>query len=308
MTVCPITYEPCPGLYSEKGLRQLSRNLAGLYPLPFSSLELRQEASARAGKISIQGVQPKLSARLNIKQQCFELVNKNGLYILKPQISDYQHVPENEDLTMRLASLAGIEVPLHGLLYGRDNELTYFIRRFDRTGKNHKLHVEDFAQLSGKSRDTKYNSSMEQVAKIIEKFCTFPALEKAKLFRIVLFCFLTGNEDMHLKNFSLIQKDGLTTLAPSYDLLNTSIVLSSPEEELALPLNGKKNKLQRHDFIRYFARDRLLLTDKLIHNILSGFKALQDSWKQLIDISFLSPEKKQDYKRLLQNRCNRIFE
>lgn len=308
MTVCPITYEPCPGVYSEKGLRQLSRNLAGLYPLPFSSLELRQEASARAGKISIQGVQPKLSARLNIKQQCFELVNKNGLYILKPQISDYQHVPENEDLTMRLASLAGIEVPLHGLLYGRDNELTYFIRRFDRTGKNHKLHVEDFAQLSGKNRDTKYNSSMEQVVKTIEKFCTFPALEKVKLFRIVLFCFLTGNEDMHLKNFSLIRKDGLTTLAPSYDLLNTSIVLSSPEEELALPLNGKKNKLQRHDFIRYFAKDRLLLTDKLIHNILSGFKALQDSWKHLIDISFLSPEKKQDYKQLLQNRCNRIFE
>jgi len=176
---------------------------------------------------------------------------------------------------MRLASLAGIEIPLHGLLYGRDNELTYFIRRFDRTGKYHKLHVEDFAQLSGKSRDTKYNSSMEQVVKIIEKFCTFPALEKVKLFRIVLFCFLTGNEDMHLKNLSLIQKEDITTLAPSYDLLNTSVILSLPEEELALPMNGKKNKLQSRDFILYFAKDRLLLTDKLIHTILSRFKTVK---------------------------------
>lgn len=307
MTICPITYESCNQLYSEKGLKQLSRNLSGLNPLPFSSLELRQEASSRAGKISIQGVQPKLSARLNVKNQCFDLVDKNGHYILKPQISDYQHAPENEDLTMRLASMAGIEIPLHGLLYGRDNELTYFIRRFDRTLKNHKIHVEDFAQLSGKSRDTKYNSSMEQVAKIIEKYCTFPALEKAKLFRIVLFCFLTGNEDMHLKNFSLIRKDGLITLSPSYDLLNTSIILSSPEEELALPLNGKKNKLQRHDLFDYFAKERLVVADKVVHKIAMSFKDLQENWIQLIDISFLPDEKKQDYKNLLQERYSRMF-
>jgi len=307
MTLCPISYEPCTGLYSEKGLKLLSKNLSGLYPLPFSSVELRQEASSRAGKISIQGVQPKLSASLNVKNQCFDLVDKNGHYILKPQISDYPHVPENEDLTMRLAASAGIEVPLHGLLYGRDNELTYFIRRFDRTLKNHKIHVEDFAQLSGKNRDTKYNSSMEQVAKIIEKFCTFPAIEKAKLFKIMLFCFLTGNEDMHLKNFSLIQHNGMTTLSPSYDLLNTSIILLYPDEELALPLNGKKNKLKKHDFIDYFAKEKLMLTDKVIDTLMSNFKTLQNKWEQWINISFLPFEKKQAYKEFLQSRYSRIF-
>jgi serine/threonine-protein kinase HipA len=307
MTLCPISYEPCTGLYSEKGLKLLSKNLSGLYPLPFSSVELRQEASSRAGKISIQGVQPKLSARLNVKNQCFDLVDKNGHYILKPQIFDYPHIPENEDLTMRLAASAGIEVPLHGLLYGRDNELTYFIRRFDRTLKNHKIHVEDFAQLSGKNRDTKYNSTMEQVAKIIEKFCTFPAIEKAKLFKIMLFCFLTGNEDMHLKNFSLIQHNEMTSLSPSYDLLNTSIILLSPDEELALPLNGKKSKLKKHDFIDYFAKEKLMLTDKVIDTLLSNFKTLQNKWGQWINISFLPFEKKQAYKNLLQSRYSRIF-
>jgi serine/threonine-protein kinase HipA len=307
MTLCPISYEPCTGLYSEKGLKLLSKSLSGLYPLPFSSVELRQEASSRAGKISIQGVQPKLSARLNVKNQCFDLVDKNGHYILKPQISDYPNVPENEDLTMRLAASAGISVPLHGLLYGRDNELTYFIRRFDRTLKNQKIHVEDFAQLSGKNRDTKYNSSMEQVAKIIEKFCTFPAIEKAKLFKIMLFCFLTGNEDMHLKNFSLIQHNGMTALSPSYDLLNTSIILLSPDEELALPLNGKKNKLKKHDFMDYFAKEKLMLTDKVIDTLMSNFKTLQNKWEQWINISFLPFEKKQAYKELLQSRCSRIF-
>ena len=120
MNRCPLTYEPCEGLYSPSGLKRLSRQLTGLQPLSFTSFELRQEAAARAQKVSIQGVQPKLSARLQIKKQQFILVDKNGRYILKPQIADYVQVPENEDLTMRLAALAGIEVPLHGLLHGQD--------------------------------------------------------------------------------------------------------------------------------------------------------------------------------------------
>ena len=95
-------------------------------------------------------MQPKLSARLNVKEQQFDLCDRDGRYILNPQIAEYREVPENEDLTMRLASLAGIEVPLHGLLYGRNKELTCFIRRFDRKGRKSKIHVEDFAQLRWK--------------------------------------------------------------------------------------------------------------------------------------------------------------
>jgi len=307
MNRCPISYEPCNDRYSEKGLKLLSRQLTDLKDLPFSARELRQEAAARAGKMSIQGVQPKLSARLLIKENRFEVVDLGGTYILKPQIDDYQEVPENEDLTMRLADLAGIEVPLHGLLYGRDRAMTYFVKRFDRVGRKSKLHVEDFAQLSGQTRDTKYRASMEQVAGLIETYCTFPAVEKSKLFRLIIFCFLTGNEDMHLKNFSIIRKNDVISLSPAYDLLNTTIVLASPREEFALPLNGKKSKLQRQDLVDYFGRERLELTARVLDKVLEDFVKIQTAWAALIDISFLSPAMKEKYLRVLADRYARIF-
>jgi serine/threonine-protein kinase HipA len=307
MNRCPISYEPCEGRYSEKGLTLLSRQLTDLTDLPFSARELRQEAAARAGKMSIQGVQPKLSARLLIKEQRFEIVDLGGTYILKPQIDDYPEVPENEDLTMRLADLAGIEVPLHGLLYGLDGAMTYFVKRFDRTGRKDKLHVEDFAQLSGQTRDTKYRSSMEQVAGLIETHCTFPAVEKLKLFRLTLFCFLTGNEDMHLKNFSVIRKKDVIALSPAYDLVNTTIVVSRPEEEFALPINGKKHRLKRWDLVDYFGRERLELPERLLDRMLAEFARVRFSWEALVDISFLSPLIKEKYLHVLADRYARIF-
>ncbi|MCJ7600237.1 MAG: HipA domain-containing protein [Desulfobulbaceae bacterium] len=307
MNRCPITYEPCEGLYSSNGLKRLSRQLTGLRPLSFTSQELRQEAAARAGKMSIQGVQPKLSARLLIKEQRFALVDLGGQYILKPQTADYMHVPENEDLTMRLAALSGIEVPVHGLLYGQDGAMTYFIKRFDRTGRKGKRHVEDFAQLGGRNRETKYRSSMEQVAHLIESFCTFPAVEKVKLLRLTLFSFLVGNEDMHLKNFSIIRNNDVISLTPAYDLLNTTIVLPRAEEELALPLNGKKNKLKREDFLDYFAKKRLGLTERVIDKILTVFAKVRMEWEGMVWMSFLSDEMKERYLKILDERYAMIF-
>ena len=307
MNRCSLTYEPCEGFYSLSGLKRLSRQLTGLQPLSFTSLELRQEAAARAQKMSVQGVQPKLSARLQIKAQQFTLVDQNGKYILKPQIADYVQVPENEDLTMRLATLAGIEVPLHGLLYGRDGEMTYFIKRFDRTGHKGKRHVEDFAQLGQRSRETKYRSSMEQVAKLVENFCTFPAVEKVKLLRLTLFSFLVGNEDMHLKNFSVIRHRDVISLSPAYDLLNTTIILPHPEEELALPLNARKNKLRRKDFLVYFAKERLGLTERIIDKMAADFTHIRSEWEALIEISFLSGTMKEKYLEVVRERFARLF-
>lgn len=307
MKRCPITYEPCEGLYSNNGLKQLSRQLTDLKPLSFTSQELRQEASARATKISIQGVQPKLSARLRVKDCQFALVDRKGQYILKPQTPDYAQVPENEDLTMRLAAIGGIEVPLHGILHGLDGEMTYFIKRYDRTGRKGKIHVEDFAQLGGRNRETKYRSSMEQVAGLIESYCTFPAVEKIKLLRLTLFSFLVGNEDMHLKNFSVIRNQDVISLTPAYDLLNTTIVLPQPEEELALPLNGKKNKLNRNDFLDYFAKESLGLNNKIIGKIVAEFAKVRQKWEALIGISFLSEEMKRKYLKVLDERFTRIY-
>jgi serine/threonine-protein kinase HipA len=294
-------------VYSEQGLKLLSRRLTGLRDLPFTAQELRREAAARSEKMSIQGVQPKLSAQLNIKDQQFDFVDRGGRYILKPQTADYQEVPENEDLTMRFAHVSGIEVPLHGLLYGRDRQLNYFIRRFDRVGRNDKVHVEDFAQLAGLSRETKYRSSMEQVVGLIDKYCTFPAVERLKLFRLILFCFLIGNEDMHLKNFSIIYRGDVIGLSPAYDLLNTTIALPHPEEELALPLNGKKNKLKRMDLVDYFGQNRLRLTSRLIDKVMLELKQARTTWEQLLAVSFLSEQMKEKYLSVLEDRFLRLY-
>ncbi len=238
---CPISYEPSgKKLYSEKGLKLLSQNLNDLKPLDYTAEQQRQEAMERATKMSIQGVQPKLSAILNIKEECFEIVDKNGKYILKPQHHLFPELPQNEDLTMRLAKIIGINVPLHGLVYSKDKTLTYFIKRFDRIGHKTRVPVEDFAQLSGLSRDTKYNYTMEKIVKLIDEYFTFPSIEKVKLFQLVLFNYLVGNEDMHLKNYSVIRNGDKVEFSPAYDLLNTTIVLKGDIEEIALPIDGKK--------------------------------------------------------------------
>ncbi|MDZ7625216.1 MAG: HipA domain-containing protein [Ignavibacteriaceae bacterium] len=308
MNTCPITYEPCGDKkYSEKGLKLLSRNLTHLEDFPFTQEEQLREAAARAPKMSIQGVQPKLSAKLKVTEGLFEVTDRGGEYILKPQNALYPELPENEDLTMRLADEIGLEIPLHGLIYSRDQKLTYFIKRFDRYGKGGKYSVEDFAQLAGKSRDTKYNYSMEKIAGIIESYCTFPAIEKIKLFKLTVFNFLTGNEDQHLKNFSLITKDNKVTMSPVYDVINTTISLTNAVEEIALPLKGKKSKLSRNILVEYWGNERLGLNDLVINQSLNGIKEKIEDWFTLINKSFLSKEMKGKYIELLDERRKVIW-
>ncbi len=307
MNRCPITYQPCGNqLYSEKGLRLLSPLLKELAPLNFTAEELRNEATVRATKMSIQGVQPKLSAILNAKEGKFEIVDKNGRYILKPQHYHFPELPENEDLTMRLAATIGIDTPLHGLVYGKDHSLTYFIKRFDRKGQKDKVHVEDFAQLAGMSRDTKYRYSMEKLVKLLDNFCTFPALEKAKLFKRVIFNFLIGNEDMHLKNYSIIVQNGKVELSPAYDLLNSTIVLQGDVEEIALPVKGKKSNLNADVLISYFGKEHCGLTDRVVEKILDTTGKAIPLWFGEIENSFLSQEMKEKYASLLLKRSQKL--
>ena len=306
MNRCPFTYEDCgEERYSLRGLRMLSRRLTRLEDFPYSASQQRREASRRAGKMSIQGVQPKLSAVLNVEESTFEIVESGGRYIIKPQMSEYPEVPENEDLTMKLAAAAGLEAPFHGLIRSKDGSLSYVIRRFDRTGRANKVPLEDFAQLLGRDRETKYTSSMEQVASTLDRFCTFPALEKLKLFKLTLFNYLTGNEDAHLKNFSLIRRDGKVEMSPVYDPLNSTIVIDAGEE-LALPLNGKKNKLGREDFMDYFAKERLGLTDKAISRAIRELEGAYSLWLDLLGRSFLTDKRKAMYRSLLDRRAGTL--
>lgn len=306
MNRCPITYEESENRYSKKGLKLLSRNLNNLSDLNYSKEELLHQAAMRAPKLSIQGVQPKLSAALNVSESKFEIVDKKGQYILKPPHEIYNEAPQNEDLTMRLSETVGFNMPLHGLIYGKDNSLTYFVKRFDRTGRNKKIAVEDFAQLSGASRDTKYNSSMEKVVKIVDQFCTFPAIEKAKLFELTLFNFLTGNEDMHLKNFSLIRNENKIEFTPFYDLVNTTLLLKRAEEEIALPIKGKKNNLNKNDIVEYFGKEVCGINNKVINKSIEKFSASFVEWNNLIEICFLSKIEKEKYRSLLMSRKERL--
>lgn len=308
MSICLITFEPSDVLYSQAGLRTLSPRLRTIKTLNYDAEQQRQIAAQMAEKISIQGVQPKFCAALSPGQGEFQLVERGGRYILKPPHRDLPQVPENEALTMELARQAGVDTPPFGLVVNIDGTYTYFIQRFDRKGKKKKVATEDFAQLSQESRQTKYRSSLERVAGVVEEFCTFPLPEKVKLWRRVLVAYLTGNEDMHLKNYSLITENGKTALSPAYDLLNTTIILKAPKEESALPLNGKKAKLSRSDFVDYYAWQRLGLSPTVTARVLGELKSVLSQWHGRLERNpLLADEMKTAYRDLIDRRAQVLF-
>jgi serine/threonine-protein kinase HipA len=309
MNRCRITLEEIPeGIrYSHAGLKRLDPRLREIKPLPYTLAQQLEEAAARACKMSVQGVQPKLSAVLRIKESRFDIVDRGGRFILKCCPPQWPEVPANEALTMTLAGHSGIEVPAHGLVEATDGAMVYFIRRFDRVGQGERLPLEDGAQLLGLTRDTKYDSSMEQVVGMIDRFCTFPVIEKRKLMQRVWFCFLTGNEDMHLKNWSLLSRAGRIALSPAYDLLNTSIVLKNPQEETALPVHGRKRKLTRHDLLDYLAVERCGLQPNLVQTDLEKLLVQAElEWPVWIQRSFLSEPKREAYVHLVRERVARL--
>lgn len=200
---------------------------------------------------SLTGVQPKLSLHLQKHQGCSRLtiVGLWGGYICKPQTSQYPQMPEVEDLTMHLAEAAKIEVVPHTLMRMADDSLCYLTRRIDRVGEE-KIAMEDMCQLTERMTENKYMSSYERVGKTIASFSTTPKMDVVNFFELVLFCWLTGNNDMHLKNFSLYEPhDSEIRLTPAYDLLNAAIINPKDDEELALTLNGRKKHINRNDFI-----------------------------------------------------------
>lgn len=307
MNRCPITYKECGNQkYSKEGLQLISNKLKVDPDFPFSATEQLTQAGKYATKLSIAGVQPKLSVRLNIPNHRFDIVDRGGVYIVKPPHPIYPELPENEDLTMRLAKTTGIDVPFHALIYGSDGSRSYLIKRFDRHGHRKKYATEDFSQLSNHTRDTKYDSSMEKLIPILDKHCSFPVLEKVKLFRLMLFCFLVGNEDMHLKNFSLIRRQNKIELSPAYDLVNSTIIINGTEE-LALPIAGKRNKITRSILCDYYGAERLELNSKVIKDEIQSLHQASKSWNEFIQQSFLSPEMQKKYLSLLIQRCKRLF-
>ncbi len=255
---------------------------------------------------SLTGVQPKLSLHLQKHQGCSRLtiVGLWGGYICKPQTSQYPQMPEVEDLTMHLAEAAKIEVVPHTLMRMADDSLCYLTRRIDRVGEE-KIAMEDMCQLTERMTENKYMSSYERVGKTIASFSTTPKMDVVNFFELVLFCWLTGNNDMHLKNFSLYEPhDSEIRLTPAYDLLNAAIINPKDDEELALTLNGRKKHINRNDFIK--AAGTLGIDSNVVERLFAKYQRLKPKFETIIDVSFLGQELKDSYKTLLDNRLKRL--
>jgi serine/threonine-protein kinase HipA len=268
--------------------------------------ELAQHVVNRS--VTVPGVQPKLSLSIvkeitgNSKQRLTVVGALGGNYILKPPSIHYPEMPANEHLTMRIAEAFKIKVVPSSLIRLKSNELAYITKRIDRTPKGSKIHMIDMFQIT--EAFDKYKSSMEKLGKALKEYSDRTMLDVISLFELTLFCFLTGNNDMHLKNFSMIKSPSGWIFAPAYDLLNVAIANPDDKEELALTLAGKKKKITRHHFECFGSE--LGLTNKQIQGTFHRFEKNSAKAIELIHQSFLSDSMKQSYMELLEERYRRI--
>lgn len=255
---------------------------------------------------SLTGVQPKLSLNLSKHEGCSRLtiVGLWGGFIFKPQTESYPQLPENEDLTMHLAEAARISVVPHSLIRMADGRLGYITRRIDRTPDGEKIDMEDMCQLTLHPTEYKYKGSHEQIAKAIAQFSSTPKLDLTNYMHLLLFCFLTGNNDMHLKNFSLYRPYGRYQLTPAYDLLNVAVANPRDKEELALPLSGRKSKLRLDDFLS--GAKTMGLDEKVVLRLIASLQKALPKWHILIQNSFLDDDMKAAYINLIESRMARL--
>ena len=257
---------------------------------------------------TVTGVQAKLSLDISRgragEPQRFTIVGIWGRFILKPQTDRFANLPENEDLTMHLAEAAGIKTVPHSLIRFADGELCYITRRVDRTKKGAKIAMEDMCQISERLTEDKYKGSYERIAKLIRQHSSAPLLDVVNFWEVVLFSWLTGNADMHLKNFSLFRPAYDYILTPVYDLLSTALAMPEDDEELALTLNGKKKRIKREDFEKAM-RDSGI-DEKAIANLFARFSKAIPKWHELIDVSFLPTDLQEAYHDKIDTMAKRI--
>ncbi len=260
------------------------------------------------GKATITGVQPKLSLHIekpDNEPEKLTIVGLWGQFILKPQSPKWNELPQIEDLTMHLAEISNIRTAEHSLVRLGSGQLAYITKRMDRRNGN-KLHMEDMCQLLGRLTEDKYKSSHEQIAREIKRSSIHPGLDLVRFYELTLFSFLTGNADMHLKNFSLLKNDhGHYELAPAYDLVASALVAEGDDEELALALCGKKKRLGKSDFFRAMTTSGI--PDKAAENILNKYAKLSNKWLDFVNQSFLSKEMMEHYSQLIKKKHDQLF-
>ncbi len=259
--------------------------------------------------VTVPGVQPKLS--MSVVEASKDKTDKRltvvgalgGNYIFKPPSEDFPEIPANEHLTMRIAESFGINVVPSSLIRLQSGELSYITKRIDRADEGEKLHMLDMFQVI--EAFDKYKGSMEKVGKALGEYSANPLLDKLFLFELTLFSYLTGNNDMHLKNFSMILSNGKWTLSPAYDLLNVTIVLPEDTEELALTLGGKKKKINKASFDIF--GESIGLNKKQVSGVYKRFVKNKPLAIQWINNSFLSEEMKANYSNLMDMRYSLVL-
>ena len=278
----------------------------GVPSLPYVRAQLGDLArKVVRAQTTLTGVQAKLSLDIDKggrnRPDRFTIVGLWGKFILKPQTDTYRALPELEDVTMHMAEAARIATVPHALIRFRDGELCYITRRVDRRDDGSKVPMEDMCQLTERLTEYKYKGSYEQIAKAIRRYSAAPQLDVVNFWEVVVFSWITGNADMHLKNFSLYNPDGAGyTLTPAYDMLSTHLAMPEDNEELALTLNGKKRKLRRDDFIKSITSSGV--DAKVIDNMARRFGRALPQWFWLIDRSFLPVDMRRAYKSLILRR------
>lgn len=276
--------------------------------LPYSLDDLDTlGAQVIQSQTTLTGVQAKLSLHLDRHKgsQRLTIVGLWGDYIFKPQTQSYKALPENEDLTMHLAEIARIKVVPHTLIRLADGTLGYLTKRVDRSSDGDKIPMEDMCQLTERQTEYKYKSSYEQIAKAIARYSYVPLLDLTDFYEQVFFSWLVGNNDMHLKNFSLYAPKGKWGLTPAYDLLNVAMVNPKDDEELALTLNGAKKRIKKADFIK--AMETSGLTPKVFENMVAKYTKVLPKFNETIDMSFLDDGDKEVYKRSIASRLEKVL-
>ena len=279
-------------LFGTSHLPRLNVNLQELYAL----------AAKMAGKMSISGVQEKVSLTLSKDKRSLDVTASGGTYILKPEPHRFSSVPQIEHLTMRLASLTSIEVPPFGLMKLSDGALAYVIKRFDRPEDGTKLQVEDFCQLSERRIRDKYQGSAELCVRLLRKHASEPLIEIRKLYNLLLFGWWVGNSDLHLKNISLLTtRDGIRRLSPAYDLVSTRLVLPE-DDKLALPIGGRDTTFTRRKWLD--VAEYCEIPEKAAVRLLSDQIDAFAAAKSLIAGSFISDEAKVRFEQILDENTN----
>ena len=260
--------------------------------------------------LTVPGVQKKMSLHLDNSGATprLTLVNYPTGYILKPQTKEYPCLPEAEYLVMQMAEKAKIRTVPHALIRikAQDNALAYITKRIDRRdGKM--LAMEDFCQLDGRLTEDKYKGSYERCAKIIRKYSSRGGLDITELFIRVVFSFIVGNSDMHLKNFSLIESDensGSYILSDGYDMLPVNTVNPADTEQTALTMNGKKRNLHRNDFLKF--ADACQIDRAVAGKIIDRLKRYESEFIRETEQSYLTDELKESLIALMKERINSI--